>query len=510
MVAQGVLPFQYQAEEGSSGMTALAGLPVYLELLQAMGLRQSIERRVKVREETQGWTDAQVICSLVLLNLAGGESVDDLGILEADGGFAQVLRRVETHGMSQRERRALKRRWRKPRRRAVPSPSAVFRYLEAFHDEEQEGRREPGKAFIPLPGEPLLGLRRINCEVAAFVQSHSPQGVATLDIDATLVETHKSDAFYCYKHFKAYQPLNVYWAEQELVVHSEFRDGNVPAGYEQLRVFQEALASMPPGVGKVYHRSDTAGYQQDLLKYCAQGRNKRFGVIEFAIGADVTPAFRAAVAELAEKDWHPIGQDPDDESSPPRQEWAEVCFVPAWAGHSKNGPDYRFLAIREPLHQLELPGLEDQICLPFPTMDFADQRRYKLFGLVTNRDLPGQELIRWHRERCGKSEEAHAVMKEDLAGGRLPSGNFGANAAWWAIMILAFNLHAAMKRIVLGGEWAKKRMKAMRFKLIHVPGRLVRHARGLLIRLSGEHPSFQTLLDARRTILTLAHAPPPP
>ena len=193
--------------------------------------------------------------------------------------------------MSQRERRALKRRWRKPRRRAVPSPSAVFRYLEAFHDEEQEGRREPGKAFIPLPGEPLLGLRRINCEVAAFVQSHSPQGVATLDIDATLVETHKSDAFYCYKRFKAYQPLNVYWAEQELVVHSEFRDGNVPAGYEQLRVFQEALASMPPGVGKVYHRSDTAGCQQDLLKYCAQGRNKRFGVIEFAIGADVTPAF---------------------------------------------------------------------------------------------------------------------------------------------------------------------------------------------------------------------------
>ena len=108
-------------------------------------------------------------------------------------------------------------------------------------------------------------------------------------------------------------------------------------------------------------------------------------------------------------------------------------------------------------------------------------------------ELPGEELIRWHRERCGKSEEAHAVMKDDLAGGRLPSGNLGANAAWWAIMILAFNLHAAMKRIVLGGEWAQKRMKAIRCKLIHVPGRVVRHARGLLIRLSGKHPSFQTL-----------------
>ncbi|MCH8844833.1 MAG: hypothetical protein IID61_17880, partial [SAR324 cluster bacterium] len=38
MVAQGVLPFQYEDEEGVKGMTALAGLPIYLDLFQAMGL----------------------------------------------------------------------------------------------------------------------------------------------------------------------------------------------------------------------------------------------------------------------------------------------------------------------------------------------------------------------------------------------------------------------------------------------------------------------------------------
>ena len=54
-------------------------------------------------------------------------------------------------------------------------------------------------------------------------------------------------------------------------------------------------------------------------------------------------------------------------------------------------------------------------------------------------------------------------MKDDLAGGRLPSGLFGANAAWWAIMVLAHNLNAMMKRLVLGGDWAARRMKAMRF-----------------------------------------------
>ena len=53
---------------------------------------------------------------------------------------------------------------------------------------------------------------------------------ATLDMDATLVETEKRDALFSYKGYKAYQPLNTYWAEQGLILHTEFRDGNVPAG----------------------------------------------------------------------------------------------------------------------------------------------------------------------------------------------------------------------------------------------------------------------------------------
>ena len=100
--------------------------------------------------------------------------------------------------------------------------------------------------------------------------------------------------------------------------------------------------------------------------------------------------------------------------------------MPNWAGMSKTAPDYRFLAIREPLDELDLGDGEQ---LPFPTMSFPTLGRYKLFGLVTNRTLAGDELIRWQRERCGKSEEAHAVMKDDLAGGRLPSGLFGANVS---------------------------------------------------------------------------------
>ena len=206
--------------------------------------------------------------------------------------------------------------------------------------------------------------------------------------DATLIETHKRQARYCYSKYKAYQPLTSCWHEADLVVHSEFRDGNVNAGYEQLRVLKELLEQ-----------------------------------------------------------------------------------------------------------------------LPVPTMQMGDGRWYKVTGVVTNRELPGDELIRWYRQRCGKGEEVHSVLKEDLAGGRLPSGKFGANAAWWAIVVLAFNLNSAMKRLVLGGDWVSRRLKAVRFGVICIAGRVVRHARRLIIRLTKGHPSYELLLRARGTISAPATAP---
>jgi hypothetical protein len=507
-MTQGVLPFQYIEDPKSNGATGLAGLPLYLDLAAVAGLRQSVERHVQVRGGCgQGWTDAQMVLSTVLLNLAGGEVVDDFDLLDSDEGFATVLKRTEWHGLPRCERRALERRWRKERRRSVPSASSAFRYLERFHDKAQESKRSEGKAFIPQPTEALRGLVRVNADFVAFAQRISRQSVATLDMDATLVESHKKTALYCYKKFRAYQPLNTWWAEQGLVLHSEFRDGNVPAGYEQLRVLREALECLPRGVDKVYLRSDTAGYQVDLLRYCAEGRSERFGVIDFAVCADVTSEFKKAVAQVPAAAWQPLRRLEGGRAVDTDQEWAEVVYVPNWAGHSKNGPNYRFLAIREPLRQLDLPGLESQQELPFPTMEFTEVGRYKLFSLVTNRDLPGDELIRWQRERCGKSEEAHAVMKDDLAGGRLPSWKFGANAAWWQMMLLALNLNAVLKRHVLGGTWVNRRMKAIRFGLIRIAGWVTQHARRLEVRLSAGHPAMRWLLEARRKIACLVPSP---
>ena len=120
----GVLPFKYEEEKKDTGMTGLAGLPVYMDLASVMGLNESIERHLHIKQ--QSWTDSQTLISLILTNLAGGDCVDDLRKLQGDSGFCKILRRIEQSGMKRRERRELDRRWRKEQSRAVPSSSSVF------------------------------------------------------------------------------------------------------------------------------------------------------------------------------------------------------------------------------------------------------------------------------------------------------------------------------------------------------------------------------------------------
>jgi hypothetical protein len=82
IMAQGVLPFKYEIEKKTTGMTALGGLPVYLDLAQVIGLSKSVQQHLKVRAGGQGWTDVQMVLALVLLNLAGGDCVEDIKVLE--------------------------------------------------------------------------------------------------------------------------------------------------------------------------------------------------------------------------------------------------------------------------------------------------------------------------------------------------------------------------------------------------------------------------------------------
>jgi hypothetical protein len=356
------------------------------------------------------------------------------------------------------------------------------------------------KAFIPERSSFLKGLEQVNAKVLEVLQRWSPEEVATLDQDATLIPTTKKQALYGYKGFQAYQPLNVWWAEQKTLVHTEFRDGNVPAGFEVARVFWEAVELLPTGVSQVRYRGDTASFHPQFLKDMELGKKTDFGRIEFAVSVPVCPAFREAVEATSKEAWQPFYEYTSrGERKSTGLEYVELDYV-GGLGTSKKG-SYRFLATRELLDEQVLPHVPDAE-RPFPVLR-EGTKRYKLHGVVTNLKgsdgWDGEDILVWHRERCGKSEEVHAILKGDLAGGKLPSKRFGANAAWWWMAILAHNLTGILKRVFLGGEWAEKRMKALRFHLVNLPARVAKHARKLTIRLAVRVEEMGDLiLEARR------------
>src|SRR3972149_5232329 len=145
----------------------------------------------------------------------------------------------------------------------------------------------------------------------------------------------------------------------------------------------------------------------------ATGDEGRRPVIEFTVSCDMTAEFRQAAAQVPESAWRLLARRDGT-----KQEWAEVVYVPNAIAFSKRAPTYRYLAIRERLEQGVLEGMEGepgQLQLPFATL-VCGGRAYRLSGIVTNRAEEGGELIRWHWERCGKSDEAHALMTTDLAG----------------------------------------------------------------------------------------------
>jgi len=127
----------------------------------------------------------------------------------------------------------MERRWRKERHRSVPSPSALFRYSEASMI---LGRDEAvhGQSLHSCGERRLQGLRRVNQDLVAPSSNAILRG-RYFGYRCHSGRTQKKDALFSYKGYKAYQPFNVWWAEQKVSSTREFRDGNVPAGYEQLR-----------------------------------------------------------------------------------------------------------------------------------------------------------------------------------------------------------------------------------------------------------------------------------
>ena len=115
--------------------------------------------------------------------------------------------------------------------------------------------------------------------------------------------------------------------------------------------------------------------------------------------------------------------------------------------------------------------------------------------------MEAAEVVAAAQQRCGHGEEVHAVLKSGLAAGMMPSGRFGANAAWLWLAALALNALALLRRAPYGPEWRWMPMKRIRAVWLHLVARVVRRVK-LVLGAGGAH------LMAARQRMNLAMPPP--
>ena len=308
-----------------------------------------------------------------------------------------------------------------------------------------------------------------------------------------MVESAKDEARPTYLGERGYQPVVNYWAEKDMILADQFRDGNVPAAYDLLSSLLRSIEMLPDSVTEVRYRADSASYNHDLMDALRPGLTIRGRLIKviFAISADMTESLRGEIEKLAEDEWRPLRKVTDKGLIAGRKEWAEVVFVPSKGSTKKDSVPDRYLAIRVRPSQGEL---------------FSDGNAYRHYAVVTNNwEWDGERLLRWHREKCGTIEKVFDVLKNDLGAGVMPCGRFYANAAWWRLNCIAYNVLSVMKRKALPLTWSTYRMKALRFFLIGVAGRIIRTGRQLFLRFSGMASICEIFRDARRKLVALSN-----
>ena len=117
---------------------------------------------------------------------------------------------------------------------------------------------------------------------------------------------------------------------------------------------------------------------------------------------------------------------------------------------------------------------------------------YTYGAIITNRDLPLEEAVTWHRQRCN-CENHIKELKYGFALDTLPSADFFVNALYFRIQTLGYNLVSAFKRLQLPTTWHAFTLKTLRFRLLAIPALVVKHARTLWLKINRDHPYLPIL-----------------
>ena len=265
---------------------------------------------------------------------------------------------------------------------------------------------------------------------------------------------------------------------------------------ETLPLIQRGVASLPATVTEYAFRADSACYDERTLKWLADPQRKDGprGPIGFTISADMTEPLHALCVAGPEPAWTLLEERPDETVA-----CSEVEFTPGdWR---KDAWPLRYLVLRIRKQQGQLFGTG------------ADT---KSLAVVSNRAGAVAALFRWHwqkpasssGETAGTIERVHDVTKSELGAAVPPCGRFGANAAWYRLSLLTYNVLSALKSLALPASLSAARPKRLRFAVFTLAGRLVSHAGCLWIRVGAAAERLAGLIAARVRLALIAQALP--
>ena len=132
-----------------------------------------------------------------------------------------------------------------------------------------------------------------------------------------------------------------------------------------------------------------------------------------------------------------------------------------------------------------------------PQLQLFEPSGYCYTVVATNRDELSAEEVVWFHNQRGRAENLIKELKSGLGMEQMTSGDFRANALWFAIGVLAYNLTQASKLLFLGGEWVKKTVATLRWQVIETAGRLVRHGRCWVLRIAASLEKLRLFLQVR-------------
>jgi hypothetical protein len=376
-----------------------------------------------------------------------GEVLVDLGVMIADGGETiselVVLRnQPELFG-------------------EVASNPTAWRTLDAVDDD----------ALERIKGA------RAQARAAAWAAGADP-GFYVIDIDGTLVGSHsdKEHAAPTYKKGFGFHPLNAYLDATGEALAGLLRAGNAGSGTaaDHITVLDDALAQLPidPAAVQVTVRTDSAGLSHDFLDAC------RARHVRFVIGHSLTADIAQVLVRLPEHAWVPAitadGSDLRDNAEV--TEITDLVELSAWPS------GMRMIARREDPH----PGAQ-------LTFTDVDGHRFQVF--VT--DLADDDVAYLEALYRGRGRAERLICdNKDTGLANLPSWSFAINQAWLQLTLIAMDLFAWTRLLVLDDDLARAEPKRLRYCLLHTAGVIVRTGRQSYLRLADTWPWADELVAA--------------